>query len=147
MNEDLEARIKQRIQDAKNKKIDEKAKSIARNLGNGDCKEYASSGHEEYNYIDEKFSIHTFKGWSEGCYGSDTEIKFREEIEFKEEIVYQYKTDNVCCFKPGNWETPFEKLYLKGIAEFEKKQKEAAEQKMLEQEKRETEQKKNFGLE
>ncbi len=133
MDQDLERRIEERRQEAKNKKIWEKAYTIAQVLG----------WHK--SEIDgELGEFHTY-----GFVCKPIEIKVEGLVTcfYNNKKVYAGNTCDAKCYIPGEWEEKFEALYIKAVKTGEEKIKEELERKEVQRTKEEIELRARFGLE
>lgn len=133
MDKTLEAKIEERKKQAKDRQIHEKARDIAKYLGQG----YETTDERQYTFEGSDLLImDDFKV----VHGSDGSMAgFGTNIYYKGEQVYKDGGGQIYSYIPGRWEETFNKLYSK--AEKARKKKEKEEKPRLEKERRKKEKK------
>jgi len=140
----LQEQIATRIKQAEEEKIDSKAATIMRNLGDWYNDVPVQDGWKRGgSYTDKRFQMETsLTVMNDGGAGAHTKIVYNGEVVF-EEAGFKLK-----IFKPNKrgWQRVFEKLYAKAQVEEEAQKEERAEQHAKKSAVEEAELRENFAL-
>jgi hypothetical protein len=156
-NEDLEKLIEQRKQEAKDKQIGLKLRTIVDMLGHtythGSTQTIGSTGIYTKNttgkYEDKKFSIN-YESETGECSDGGGGGYYKEDIQYNKLQIYSEINCEIQIYIPGLWEEEYNKLYDEAITKKENNTREKLLRQQNIKQKEEDEKynqlKKNFGL-
>ncbi len=136
----LKDRIEARKQEAKDKKIGDKAQLVANVLGSQNTKRVHGGTEYTGEFSNDSFRINwEFVSLMDGC-GGGTEIRY------KGSLVFHEGGGDIHSYIPGAWEGPFEALYLQALELQPKRAAIAAAKNAAEIDEHQAETAKKFGL-